>query len=225
PRSALFPDSTLFRSPTQAGFLLLEAALLRSDDAKSSEELLVQAATSAPDLPLVYLHGEHQARQRGDAELLLSWLRQRRENATDKVDRAFDFVREALLVAESDMELAAGLLGDALAARPEDVALHELHERLASHPGVERGKWREKVAAKVEPDARQRLLVEAALEYERAGDLTNASRVARQAAQDGSEFMRLSAERLELAQGSSAPLSESLMKAARAEQDVDTQRE
>src|SRR5690606_41667455 len=83
PRSALFPDSTLFRSPTQAGFLLLEAALLRSDDAKSSEELLVQAATSAPDLPLVYLHGEHQARQRGDAELLLSWLRQRRENATD----------------------------------------------------------------------------------------------------------------------------------------------
>ncbi len=212
--------------PTQAGFLLLEAALLRTDNPKASEEHLVQAATSAPDLPLVYMQGEQQARQRGDAELLLSWLRQRRENASDSIDKAFDFVREALLVAEADMELAATLLADAVAARPHDIALQELHERLASNSSVERGKWREDVATQLEGDAKQRLLVEAALEYERAGDPVNAARVARNAAAaEGSEFMQLTAERLDMALGNTAQISEPLLKAAREEEDERTQRE
>ncbi|HWO10842.1 MAG TPA: hypothetical protein VNN80_15215, partial [Polyangiaceae bacterium] len=167
--------------PAQAGFLLLEAALRRTDDPKASEELLVQAATSAPELPLVYLQGEQQARQRGDADLLLNWLRQRREAATDSIDRAFDYVREALLVAESDMTLAASLLGDAVAARPHDIALQELHDRLTSQSGVERGKWREEVADQVSDESRQRLLLEAALEYERASDVESAARVATKA--------------------------------------------
>lgn len=212
--------------PAQAGFLLLEAALLRTDDAKAAEDLLVQAAASAPDLPLVYLQGEQHARQRGDAELLLNWLRQRRENATDSIDRAFDYVREALLVAESDMTLAANLLREALSARPADVALQELHERLASQSGVERGKWRETVAAEVSDDERQRLLLEASLEYERAGDLESAARVASMAeASSDSEFVKLTTERLNIAQGASAALSEKLLKAARAATDATEQRE
>src|SRR5690606_10151361 len=102
----------------------------------------------------------------------------------------------------SDMELAASLLGDAVAARPNDVALRELHERLASHAGVERGKWREAVAAELGAEAEQRLLIEAALEYERAGDLASAARVARRAAEHhGGPFIRLTSERLDIALG------------------------
>jgi len=212
--------------PAQAGFLLLEAALRRTDDPKASDELLVQAAASAPELPLVYLQGEQQARQRGDADLLLNWLRQRREAATDSIDRAFDYVREALLVAESDMTLAASLLGDAVAARPHDIALQELHDRLTSQSGVERGRWREEVADQVSDESRQRLLLEAALEYERALDIESAARVATKAkANSQSPFVALTAERLNIARGNSAALSEALLKSAREETDARAQRE
>ncbi len=212
--------------PAQAGFLLLEAALRRTDDPKAAEELLVRAAASSPEMPLVYLQGEQQARQRGDADQLLNWLRQRREAATDSIDRAFDYVREALLVAETDMTLAASLLGDAVAARPHDIALQELHDRLTSQSGVERGRWREEVADQVSDESRQRLFLEAALEYERAGDIESAARVATKAKTGStSEFVALTAERLNIARGNSGALAEALLAEAREATDARTQRE
>lgn len=213
-------------NPANAGLMLLEAALRRTDDPAKAEELLVQAATSAPELPLIYLHGERQARQRGDADLLLNWLRQRRDTSPDPIDQAFDFVREALLVAETDMELAASLLGDAVTARPEDMALRELHERLARQAGVERGKWREDVAAKLEGAPRLRLLAAASLEYERAGEIVEARRVLEEVAEASqSPLARLACERLETLGPDTTRQSEAWLKAARAEEDVDVQRE
>src|SRR5690606_20596848 len=107
-----------------------------------------------------------------------------------------------------------------------DIALQELHDRLASQSGVERGRWREEVADQVSDESRQRLFLEAALEYERAGDIESAARVATKAKSGStSEFVALIAERLNVARGNSAALSEALLAAAREATDARTQRE
>ena len=91
-------------------------------------------------------------------------------NATDAIEAALDGVREALLVADRDPALAAERLHEAHRARPSDVALRELYERMTTEPPDDRRLWREQRAAAAEGDARALLFLEAAHEYERAGD-------------------------------------------------------
>ena len=197
--------------------LLTEAALRVGSESSDFPALIDRAQELAPGLPFAYRLGKQHARRRGDGEALLSWLRRRKENASDPIEEAFDKIREALLLADSDGEAAAALLADASQARAADVSMHELFERLSPAAGSSRGAWRESVAASQEGSGKVRLLVEAALEYERADDLPAASRAASAAAGAGdSAFARVTAERLAAFGPRGAELAEQLLAEAKA---------
>ncbi|WP_437677632.1 hypothetical protein [Sorangium sp. So ce131] len=191
----------------RAAVLVTEAAirLLDGGDNDEGERLLARAAQLDAKLPIALHLGERSARARVDREGLLEWLRIRRESASDPLERSHDLVREALLVAETDPGAAASLLEAAHRSRPQDVGLRELFERLAPEPPPDRAAWRAERASEVmrarhraasEPGATEggrdaagveaaRLALEAALEYERAGDLEQAAACARQAVAAG----------------------------------------
>lgn len=211
----------------QRSLFLVEAALRRgARDAEQFDTLLSQAATALPTLPFAYRLGEQLSRSRGDADQLLAWLRARREASVDPVEQALDLVREALLVADSDMQLAAKLLEDATKTRPSDIGLSELHDRLTPEARVEKGAWRERAARETGGEAQLRFLLEATLEYERAGDAEAAARASLEAAElGGSEFARATAERVAGFGPGAARLAEQLLARAREEQDPVAQRE
>ncbi|HXK17441.1 MAG TPA: hypothetical protein VNG33_06555, partial [Polyangiaceae bacterium] len=208
--------------PIQAGLHLLEAALrLGPEDAERYDELLRKASEALPSLSLIQRLGEQQARARGDSEHLLGWLRTRRAQSEDPLETALDVVREALLVAETDMALAASLLGDAIAARPTDIALRELHERIASSSDEDRAAWREQVAENVGEETRRELLAQAALEHRRAGNTEATGRVAQAAVQlGGGEILRVLADETSLGTPAAARVSEALLSQARATEDA-----
>ncbi|WP_044985495.1 tetratricopeptide repeat protein [Sorangium cellulosum] len=200
---------TLEEGP-RAAVLVTEAAirLLDAGDNEEGERLLSRAAQIDPKLPVALHLGERSARARVDRDGLLEWLRARRESATDPLERAHDLVREALLVAEADPASAASLLETAHRSRPQDIGLRELFERLAPEPPADRASWRAERAtelmralhpggdAPAEGDDRAatgveaaRLALEAALEFERAGDLGQAAASARQAIAAGDDAL------------------------------------
>src|SRR5690606_7694333 len=113
-----------------------------------AETVLGRAAAAAPGLPFAGHLLERLARSRGDRDALLDCLRQRRDASDDPVERAHDLVREALLVSEDEGSSPSSLLEQALASQPDDVALRELHERLAPEPPADRADWREERAAR-----------------------------------------------------------------------------
>ncbi|WP_437486455.1 hypothetical protein WME75_03630 [Sorangium sp. So ce1014] len=202
---------TLEEGP-RAAVLVTEAAirLLDGGDNDEGERLLSRAAQIDPKLPVALHLGERSARARVDRDGLLEWLRTRRESATDPLERAHDLVREALLVAEADPASAASLLETAHRSRPQDIGLRELFERLAPEPPADRAAWRAERATELmrvlhpggdggaagDADDRAatgieaaRLALEAALEYERTGDLAQAAACAGQAIAAGDEAL------------------------------------
>ncbi|MBX3127475.1 MAG: hypothetical protein KF718_12205 [Polyangiaceae bacterium] len=203
--------------------LLLEAALRSPDDTRV-DALVDQAAGAAPSLPFAPRVAEERARQRGDAAGLVGWLRRRREFLSDPIERALDAVREAWLVAEDDLDAARTLLGEASAARPNDVALAELYERLVPGAAVERARWREEAASHAQGAERAALLLEAALEHERDGDLASAARAAAGAA-DAGGLAQLTAERLAAYDARATDLAESLLARARESTEPAVQRD
>jgi tetratricopeptide (TPR) repeat protein len=207
--------------PIQTALFLLEAALrLGPEDAERYDELLRKAAEALPSLSLIHRLGEQQARTRGDAERLLGWLRARRQESEDLLDTALDLVREALLVAETDMALAASLLSDAMAARPEDVALRELYERIAGSSDADRAAWREQVAHGANDETKRELLSQAALEHRRAGNVEASARLAQAAVQLGaSELLRVLSEESSLGTPAAARVSEALLAQVRSTED------
>ena len=208
--------------PTRAGLYLLEAALrLGPEDAERYDELLRKAAEALPSLSLIHRLGEQQARARGDSERLLGWLRARRAVSDDSVETALDLVREALLVAETDMALAASLLSDAVAARPSDVALRELHERIAGSSDEDRAHWRERVAESASDETRRELFAQAALEQRRAGNIEATGRNAQAAVQLGAgELLKVLADECALGTPAAARVSETLLAQARGTEDA-----
>jgi tetratricopeptide (TPR) repeat protein len=206
---------------TQGALYLLEAALrLGPEDAERYDELLRKAAEALPALSLIHRLGEQQARARGDGEKLLGWLRARRQESDDGVETALDLVREALLVAEQDAPLSAALLSDAVMARPGDVALRELHERLALSRDEERAAWREQVAEGGSDAVKRELLSQAALDHRRAGNWEGAARAAQAAAQLGaSELSRVLGEESMPGTPTAARLSETLLAQVRSTED------
>jgi tetratricopeptide (TPR) repeat protein len=211
---------------TQRALLLVEAALRRGPrDNDHFPEWIERAIEANPGLPFAYRMGEQLARAKGDVVELVSWLKRRRDMATDPLESSLDLTREALLVADTDIERARGLLEEATRARPEDVALRELFERLSPGAGAEKGAWREAAAASAK-SSKLPLLLDATVEYERAGDLASAARVALAAYEFGdSEFAAVLAERLGGTGAGAARLSEKLFARARSEDDPVTQRE
>ncbi|MEP7049172.1 MAG: hypothetical protein ABJB12_02415, partial [Pseudomonadota bacterium] len=175
-----------------------------------------RARLADPELPLSYRLAEMAARRRGDGQALLTALRARRDAADDPIERSLDLVREALLVAETDLSSAEQLLEEAQKARPCDLALRELSERMVTTEDTARALWRERLAESSEGPVRGRLFAEAALEHARALDYGAATHNAFLAADnDAGELAQVMAERLAAWGPAAARLSESLLERAR----------
>lgn len=206
----------------RSSVLLSEAAirLLDAGEADDAEPLLRRAAEAAPKLPFAIHLGERSARARGDRESLIEWLRIRRSATEDSIEQAYDLVREALMASDNDATQAATSLEQALRARPVDVGLRELYERLAPEPPADRAAWRLELAAKSTGVEAARLALEAALEYERAGDLERAAAGARQAIAAGENLLApICAFRSAIAGHGAGELIESLLPRARETED------
>src|SRR6185312_12058579 len=193
----------------RAALLELEALVRApSDDAQTELAALQKIYDLAPSLPFATFLAQRVARRAGDEKAVVHWLRERQKVATDPLERALDLVREAWLVAEGDPAAADERVEEAHRARPDDVALRELHERLAQEPLADRATWRETRAKNASGSARDLLLVEAVYEHERNGDTAGALGAARAADADGkgSRLARIALERAELLAGEVARL-------------------
>jgi tetratricopeptide (TPR) repeat protein len=188
-------------------------------------DLLDRAHRAAPTLPVAAFLAERMARRAGDVDEVLRWIRDRRASATDPIESALDSVREALLVADREPVLASERLLEAHRARPTDVALRELYERMAQEPPDDRATWREQRAVEASGEARTLLFLEAAHEHERAGDEDGALRAAEAAAATEAALGRIARERAELRTGRVARLAEELLAGAKSVEDVRTRRE
>ncbi|MDB4944948.1 MAG: Exonuclease SbcC [Labilithrix sp.] len=187
--------------------------------------LLERIHRGAPTLGIAAFLAERVARRRGDVDEVLRWLQERKAFTNDALEMALDAVREALLVADRDPELASARLEEAHRARPEDVALRELHERLATEPLTDRAAWREAQAARVTGAPRAMLLTEAALEHEILGDAPAALRAAQQAREAGDQGLSRPIEaRAVLETGATETLTSELMTLARETGSVDVRR-
>ena len=187
--------------------------------------LLERAHRAAPALPLAAFLAERIARRSGDLDEVLRWIRERRTATADPIEAALEGVREALLVADRDRALAAERLQEAQRARPNDVALRELYERMAPEPPDDQAAWRERRAADASGEARTLLLLDAAREYERGGEGASALRCAEAAATNDSSLGRIARERSELEAGQVARLAEELLTVAKTAGDISTRRE
>ncbi|MBK9264548.1 MAG: tetratricopeptide repeat protein [Polyangiaceae bacterium] len=211
---------------TRAALVLTEAAnrLLELDSPGSTiederDKLLRGAAEMDPHMPLSIHIGEGIARSAGDRDGLIEWLHARRESCEDPIEQARDYLREALITPEGAGH-ATGLLTHALKARPDDIGLRELFERLSPERPSDRAAFRaERAAASTGAEA-ARCALDAALEYERDGDLANASVMAKQATLAGENLLApLCVYRTALAGHGTGELVESLLAHAKATED------
>jgi tetratricopeptide (TPR) repeat protein len=207
--------------PIRAAVLRLEL-LLRSGDLAERRADLVALAKAAPQLPIANFLAEREARRAGDVEGVLELVRERGSHATDPIERAVDQVREAFLVADTDATLAAGLLEEALRARPDDVAVRELLERISPTPPADRAEWRASRAAAATGNAKNLLLLEAAWDFERQEQHAPALAAVRQMGEPSTmaPLARVALERLEVAAGDAARLADELLSEARSAANV-----
>ena len=225
---ARIADALEGADPERQALLLLEAAMRTAPEHPDvALELATRAADLAPNMPITYNFATQLCRAQGDAARLVDWLEKNRSASTDPTERALDAVREALLAADDNPDEARALLESALEARPEDVALRVLYERLAPPVDVERGRWREQLAmATPDERTRARLLLVASHEYERAGALDAAARTAIAAASaGGGSFAEILANQLAPQTTSAADRAAQLEQAAKAETDPIRRRE
>ena len=203
---------------SRGAVLLVEAAvrLAQAGDADGSDALLRRAAETDPEQPLAHHLGERAARARNDRDALVEWIRTRRDASRDGGEQAHDLVREALLLSEADAGAAAPLLETALRARPADVALREIYERLAPEPPPDRAAWRADRAAAATGVEAARLWLDAALELEKAGELEGAAKAAQQAIAAGETMLApIAAYRAALAGHGASELFDQLLPRAR----------
>jgi tetratricopeptide (TPR) repeat protein len=206
--------------------LRLEAIARKGAGSLEAEgALLERIHRAAPGLGIGAFLAERVARRRGDVDEVLKWITERRAIATDPFENVLDAVREALLVADRDPELAARRLEEAHNARPDDVALRELYERLAVEPPDDRGAWREKRAAKAAGQKAALAWVEAAREYDRANKPAEMLKAARAAIEAGDKGLALPLrERAEEATGETERQTEVLLEVTKAESSKEDER-
>jgi tetratricopeptide (TPR) repeat protein len=204
---------------SEAAIRLLEVEVPDTSIEDERDRLLRGAAEIDPRLPLSIHLGERTARSRGDRDGLIEWLHMRRQATEDPIEQARDFVREALISPEGAAH-AAGLLAQALRARPNDIGLRELYERLSPERPEDRAVWRAERAAVATGIDAARLWLEAALEHERDGKLDLAASAARQAMAAGeTQLAPLCAYRCALAGHGTGDLIDVLL--ARAKESTD----
>ena len=205
------PPSALLRLEALAR---REAAAAAGDTAHALDNdeqaaILDRIHRGAPALGIGAFLAERLGRRKGDVDEVLRWLQERRTYANDSFETTLDAVREALLVADRDADLASTRLEEAHRARPDDVALARAlrasRERASARPRrVARAPRRH--GARGRPQSL--LFTEAALEHERAGDHASALRAAQYARQAGDAGLsRLAEERAEIETGATDPAS------------------
>jgi tetratricopeptide (TPR) repeat protein len=212
---------------TRGAFARVEAVAL-GDEAlpdPTKAQLLESAHKAAPTLPIAGFLAERIARRAGDADEALRWVRERRAHGTDPIELALDAVREALFVAEIEPTLAEERLREAHEARPSDVALRQMYERVGAQPMEDRASWREARAHEATGNARILGYLDAAAEYERAGDDAGALRSAEGAAATDTPFGRIARERAELRAMKVSRLSDELITLAKSAEDPIVRRE
>ena len=213
------PASAILRLEALARNDAAKAAGASGADALNDDQqvsILERVHRGAPALGIGAFLAERIGRRKGDVDEVLRWIQERRSYANDSLETALDSVREALLVADRDTDLASTRLEEAHRARPDDVALRELYERLASEPPADRGAWRERRAEKTSGPTRALLFTEAALEHERAGDHASALRAAQNAREAGDNGLaRLAAERAEIETGATSKQTDELVALAK----------
>lgn len=208
-----------------SALLRLEALVREADlpDATRSAEL-ARAHAEAPALGIAAFLAERVARRIGDEEDVLRWTRERRSVSEDALELALDGVREALLVADHDMTLAAERLAEAHAAFPRDVALRELFERL--DPSTTRVAFCEAQSEVSTGDARALFALRAAFEHLALRDIPAALTSTRRAVELGADGpAQLLLDRLELETGEASRLADALLAEARDASDTRSRRE
>jgi tetratricopeptide (TPR) repeat protein len=221
--------------PRQA-ILFIEASLrlLRLGAESEAETVLTRATQADPSLPFAHNLIERLARGRGDRDALVDCLRARREASDDPIERAYDFVREALLVSDAEEGAASTtLLEQALQGQPDDVALRELYERMAPELPADRASWREQRASRATGTEATSLALEAALDFERSGDVAAAAKCIKLAADRSAGapaegdvlLVPIYAHRYGVAGHGTAELVDALLPLARAAEDPHERRE
>ncbi|MCL2724526.1 MAG: hypothetical protein FWD69_08830 [Polyangiaceae bacterium] len=206
--------------------LRLEAVARGTPDDARAVSLLEQVHAGAASLGIAEFLLEHLARKHGNGGEALRWVEEQRTSATDPFEISLDAVREALLVADSDAPRASARLQEAHRAHPDDVALRELFERLATEPPTDWGQWRERRAEKATGLCRALLFTEAALDYEAAGNDDAALRAATSAREAGDKGLSsLIAERAAIASGATREMTGKLAAFAKATNDRTARRE
>ena len=198
--------------------VLLEAGIrLAAVDNMADATACLRAATEVePKLGVAAYIGSRISRTAGDQSALLEWLRSAREGSDDPVEKAHDFTREALLLSDGENNVAGSLLEEALSARPADVGLRDLYERLSHDPPKDRAAWRDARARETTGAEAARLAMEAAIEYEHNGDMAAASRCVGLAEANGDKlFAPISAYRYALHGVGTAEFVDALLPQAR----------
>jgi tetratricopeptide (TPR) repeat protein len=205
----------------------LEAVMREgSVDDMTRADLLERSHRAAPSLPLASFLARRIVRKAGDTDKVLHWIENARATDTDPLERAVDATREALLLLNQDPAAAAERAREAHAARPADVALRDLYERLSPEPPPDQGVWRERRAAHATGEARAMLYMEAAHTYELQGDKSGALRAAEAAVGSADSILaRLARERAELDAGAAARLADELLEQARQTDSVEERRD
>lgn len=171
-------------SGPHAALLLTEAATrlaAANADPAEVDRLLKKAIDQNPRLPIPLYLAERSARGAELNDDVAELLRTRREASSDPIEQAQDLIREATLLASAEPAAAASLLEQALRARPNDIGLRDMFERLSPEPPADRAEWRLARAAETTGAEAARLALEAAMEYERARDHEHAASAARSA--------------------------------------------
>jgi hypothetical protein len=205
----------------------LEAVVRETSiDEATRADRLERSHRAAPSLPMAAFLARRIARKAGDADALVYWIENARKTDTDPLERAVDATREALLLATRDPAAAVEQAREAHQARPDDVALRELYERLSPVPLPDEAAWREKSAARASGGARAMLYMEAAHKYELQGDTVSALRAAEAAVASADSILaRLARERAEVGAGAAARLADELLSHARETDSPEERRE
>jgi len=169
--------------------------------------------------------GETIARGERDVEELVRWIRRRKSAASDALQRAMEDIREAWTVARDNPGLAISCVEEAARARPADMALRALYERIAPDSADDAGAWREARAAECRGLARVKLLIQAAYEYEWKDDHAASLRCAEAASEERWSLCNVVRERAELRTRNTARLADELLSFARGAEDARVRRE
>lgn len=167
---------------------------------------------------------EDEARKRGATDEARRWIERRRATAQDPLERAVEALREANLT--NDPSAREALVEEALAARPNDVALRERLALFGHTSPADDAAFLEARAGHEDGAGRAALLLESAFGYLGAGDPEAALRVAKAAEAAGETAgAPLVRERAELALGRVTERMETLVAAAKNARDDDERRD